>query len=163
YRVRRSARARASARFTGRSTRPRGCTRSRSRALRSGIDASAASSRRRRAPLDLLSGILPGIDQSDYLVASLGTRDRATHAWRRRHSPTAGLSNGNESLRGLAGLLAANLLACGTTLDAADAAWLRAARLYEQRRSETYRRALADALRALASQRVPFLLARGAA
>jgi len=117
-------------------------------------------------PLDLLLGVLPAADQTDFLLACLAPAPQAVAAWRRwraRHVPTEWLAGRNEELRGLSALLASSLLAAGAPLDDRDAAWLRAALLHEERRSRTFRAILGEVLAALAVGGVPFLLAKGVA
>ena len=119
-----------------------------------------------RAPLDLLNGILPGETTTSFLLACLAPPPVALAAWRRWRavqSPVEGLAGANAGLRGLAAGLATSLFAAGARLDRSDAAWLRAALLHEQRRSDRYREILAEVLATLHAAAVPFLLARGAA
>ena len=117
-------------------------------------------------PLDLLVGILPAVDQTDFLLACLTPPPQAIAAWRRwraRHVPTEWLAGRNEGLKGLSALLASSLLAADAPLDNGDAAWLRAALFHEERRSRKFRMILGEVLAALAADGVPFLLAKGVA
>lgn len=117
-------------------------------------------------PLDLLVGVLPGAEQTDFLLACLAPAPEALAAWRRwraRHVPTEWLAGRNEGLRGLSALLASSLVAAGAPLDDRDAAWLRAALLHEELRGRAYRAILGDVLAELATAGVPFLLSKGVA
>lgn len=121
---------------------------------------------RLRSPLDLLDGILPGETATSFLLACLAPPPVAVEAWQRwrsRHDPVEGLAGTNAGLRGLAALLATSLFNAGAPLHRSDAAWLRAALLHEQRRSDRYRDILTEILSTLTATGLPFLLARGAA
>jgi len=118
------------------------------------------------SPLDLLTGVLPEADQTDFLLACLAPAPAAVAAWRRwraHHVPAEWLTGRNEGLRGLSALLASSLLAAGAPLDDRDVAWLRGALLHEERRSRTFRAILGEVLAALDAGGVPFLLAKGVA
>ena len=122
--------------------------------------------RRLPPPLDLLVGVLPTVDQTDFLLACLAPAPQAVAAWRRwraSHVPSEWLAGRNEKLRGLSALLASSLLAAGAPLDSRDAAWLRTALFHEERRSRTFRAILGEVLAALRADGVPFLLAKGVA
>jgi hypothetical protein len=117
-------------------------------------------------PLDLLVGVLPTADQTEFLLACLAPAPQAVAAWRRWracHVPTEWLAGRNARFRGLSALLASSLLGAGAPLDDRDAAWLRVALVHEERRSGAFRAILGEVLAALAADGVPFLLAKGVA
>ena len=114
-----------------------------------------------------LSVILPTAEQTDLLRACLHTGASGRQAWERWQERMGGLKKGleegSQGIKGLLPLLSIALRRDGVVDDPTLLTYVRTAYLREELRSQIYRRLFRNVLAALATDRIPVLVLKGAA